>query len=144
MMQTAFRGTRLGTVVCSRVSMVFVTAHSHRDDSRVLLLVRTMGCPGNPSTPPAAGGLDFSSLLGAAGTGGTGTTGGNPWAAPPSTTPAAATPAPAAANPEETYATQLTQMNDMGFTDRAACVRALVACQGNVNAAVERLLGGDV
>lgn len=87
----------------------------------------------------------------------------NPWAAvpPPSSssssssssapnaqqTPAAPTPAPApavVANPEETYASQLTQMNDMGFTDTAACVRALVASQGNVNMAVERMLGGGV
>lgn len=68
--------------------------------------------------------------------------GTNPW---PSTTRAPApTPTPAVANPEETYAAQLTQMNDMGFTDRAACVRALVASQGNVNAAVERMLGGGV
>ncbi|CAN0456952.1 unnamed protein product, partial [Ectocarpus fasciculatus] len=59
--------------------------------------------------------------------------------------PSATTAPPAAvANPEETYAAQLTQMNDMGFTDRAACVRALVASQGNVNMAVERMLGGGV
>lgn len=88
--------------------------------------------------------------------------GANPWGVPPppppssssasSTSVPGATPAPAAtptppaalANPEETYAAQLTQMNDMGFTDRAACIRALVSSQGNVNAAVERMLGGGV
>ncbi|CAM9306645.1 unnamed protein product [Ectocarpus sp. 13 AM-2016] len=109
-------------------------------------------------TPPAAGGLDFSTLLGGAGAA------NNPWAAAPpasssssspssnTTTPSstAATPPPSAslappvANPEDMYAAQLTQMNDMGFTDRAACVRALVASQGNVNMAVERMLGGGV
>lgn len=117
--------------------------------------------------PPAAGGLDFSSLLGV---GGGAAAASNPWAVPPqsasssSSTPASnapaastpsgtgtgtATPSPAPApaavgNPEETYASQLTQMNDMGFTDREACVRALVASQGNVNIAVERILGGGV
>ncbi|CAM9996790.1 unnamed protein product [Ectocarpus sp. 12 AP-2014] len=119
------------------------------------------GAPGaGGRTPPAAGGLDFSTLLGGAGAA------NNPWAAAPpasssssssspssnTTTPSAtaATPTPSAstappvANPEETYAAQLTQMNDMGFTDRAACVRALVASQGNVNMAVERMLGGGV
>lgn len=113
---------------------------------------------------PAAGGLDFSQLLGAGGGFGAGA---NPWGVPPppssssssstnapqsATSAPAATPAPAptptppaaVANPEETYAAQLTQMNDMGFTDRAACIRALVSSQGNVNAAVERMLGGGV
>jgi hypothetical protein len=31
----------------------------------------------------------------------------------------------------------------MGFTDTAANLTALTATQGNVNAAVERLLGGN-
>ena len=102
-----------------------------------------------PASPPA-GGLDFSALLG----GGVGAS--NPWAVPPasssSSTSNAPAPAPATAgsaaapvaNPEETYAAQLSQMNDMGFTDTAACVRALVSSQGNVNMAVERMLGGGV
>lgn len=125
--------------------------------------------PPAAAPPAAAGGLDFSSLLGLGGGAGA----SNPWAVPPpaassssatpsssssSTSPSsstatgtapapapAATPAPApVTNPEETYAAQLTQMNDMGFTDTAACVRALVASQGNVNIAVERMLGGGV
>lgn len=74
--------------------------------------------------PPSVGGLDFSSLLG-----------GAPAMAPPGN-PAAE------ANPEETYASQLTQLNAMGFSDRSANIRALVASRGNVNMAVERLIGG--
>ena len=44
------------------------------------------------------------------------------------------------ANPEEAYASQLQQLQDMGFYDRDANLRALVAAGGNVNVAVERLL----
>ncbi|KAG2241072.1 hypothetical protein Bca52824_090359 [Brassica carinata] len=43
--------------------------------------------------------------------------------------------------PEELYATQLQQLEEMGFFDRAENIRALRATNGNVNAAVERLLG---
>jgi len=44
--------------------------------------------------------------------------------------------------PEEVYATQLSQLNDMGFFDAAENIRALQATGGNVHAAVERLLSG--
>lgn len=75
------------------------------------------GGAGQPST---IGGLDFSALLGGAG----------------------ARPAPtASAAPSVRFAEQLRQLNGMGFTDEAANVRALTATNGNVNAAVERLLG---
>ena len=43
-------------------------------------------------------------------------------------------------DPATTYASQQQQLQDMGFTDVAANLRALVQTQGNVNAAVERLL----
>ncbi|CAA7016609.1 unnamed protein product [Microthlaspi erraticum] len=43
--------------------------------------------------------------------------------------------------PEELYATQLQQLEEMGFFDRAENIRALRATNGNVNAAIERLLG---
>ncbi|OAP08006.1 hypothetical protein AXX17_AT2G12340 [Arabidopsis thaliana] len=43
--------------------------------------------------------------------------------------------------PEERFATQLQQLQEMGFYDRAENIRALLATNGNVNAAVERLLG---
>lgn len=45
------------------------------------------------------------------------------------------------APPEELYATQLTQLREMGFIDTAENIQALVATAGNVKAAVERLLG---
>ncbi|KAL6642759.1 hypothetical protein ACP70R_020940 [Stipagrostis hirtigluma subsp. patula] len=43
--------------------------------------------------------------------------------------------------PEELYATQLTQLQEMGFIDTAENIQALIATAGNVHAAVERLLG---
>ncbi|KAL6965173.1 hypothetical protein U1Q18_036226 [Sarracenia purpurea var. burkii] len=43
--------------------------------------------------------------------------------------------------PEELYATQLSQLQEMGFFDTQENVRALRATSGNVHAAVERLLG---
>jgi ubiquilin len=89
------------------------------------------GAGGNPflprqPAPPASGsstigGLDFSALLGGAG--------GMP-AAPPAPT----------RSPEVQYEMQLQQLEGMGFTDRAANIRALIATNGNVNAAIERLL----
>nr|CAD1844713.1 unnamed protein product [Ananas comosus var. bracteatus] len=43
--------------------------------------------------------------------------------------------------PEELYATQLSQLQEMGFVDTQENIRALTATSGNVHAAVERLLG---
>ncbi|KAL5209777.1 hypothetical protein ABZP36_005400 [Zizania latifolia] len=43
--------------------------------------------------------------------------------------------------PEELYATQLAQLQEMGFFDTQENIRALTATAGNVHAAVERLLG---
>ncbi|KAK1437834.1 hypothetical protein QVD17_03634 [Tagetes erecta] len=43
--------------------------------------------------------------------------------------------------PEQLYATQLSQLQEMGFFDTQENIRALRATQGNVHAAVERLLG---
>ncbi|VAI10250.1 unnamed protein product [Triticum turgidum subsp. durum] len=43
--------------------------------------------------------------------------------------------------PEERYATQLAQLQEMGFFDPQENIRALLATNGNVHAAVERLLG---
>jgi len=62
-------------------------------------------------------GLDFSSLL-------------NPSSRPSMTL-------------EQRFQTQLTALNDMGFTDSDANLRALTASNGNVNRAVERLLSGN-
>lgn len=45
------------------------------------------------------------------------------------------------APPEELYATQLSQLQEMGFFDTRENIQALIATAGNVHAAVERLLG---
>lgn len=83
-----------------------------------------MGMPG--AAPP--GGLDFSSIVGAGRP-----LGGFPGAFPP------AAPAAPAVDPAVQYAAQLQQLQDMGFPDATANLRALVQTRGNVNAAVERL-----
>ena len=80
-----------------------------------------MGMPMGMGMPPAA-------FAGA----------GSPQAQSQSPTPAVH---PALAPPEQRFASQLEQLESMGFTDRASNIRALVATNGNVNAAVERLLG---
>nr|KJB17510.1 hypothetical protein B456_003G002900 [Gossypium raimondii] len=43
--------------------------------------------------------------------------------------------------PEQLYATQLSQLQEMGFIDTRENIQALIASAGNVHAAVERLLG---
>ncbi|XP_076912886.1 ubiquitin domain-containing protein DSK2b-like [Bidens hawaiensis] len=43
--------------------------------------------------------------------------------------------------PDQRYATQLSQLQEMGFFDTQENIRALQATSGNVHAAVERLLG---
>jgi ubiquilin len=43
-------------------------------------------------------------------------------------------------DPGTAYASQLQQLQEMGFYDRDANIRHLLATGGNVNAAVERLL----
>ena len=42
--------------------------------------------------------------------------------------------------PAERFGAQLQQMRDMGFYDETANIRALTATNGNVSAAVERVL----
>ncbi|XP_028059385.1 ubiquitin domain-containing protein DSK2a-like isoform X2 [Camellia sinensis] len=42
---------------------------------------------------------------------------------------------------DELYATQLSQLQEMGFFDTRENIQALIAIAGNVHAAVERLLG---
>jgi ubiquilin len=42
--------------------------------------------------------------------------------------------------PETRFASQLQALNEMGFADSAANIRALMATGGNVNSAVEYLL----
>ncbi|ODM99105.1 Ubiquilin-1 [Orchesella cincta] len=45
--------------------------------------------------------------------------------------------------PEERYSTQLEQLSGMGFVNREANLQALIATFGDINAAVERLLGSN-
>jgi ubiquilin len=87
-----------------------------------------LGAGAGAGRAPGAMGGGLESLL--AGIGGLGAAGmGAGMGAPPP-----------AADPETAYATQLQQLQDMGFFDRETNVRALQATGGNVNAAVERLL----
>lgn len=81
---------------------------------------------------PAGGstinGLDFSSLL-------------NQFqSANVSSSVPAVPPSGPITSPEQRFETQLNTLNDMGFQDREANIRALTACHGNVNRAVERLI----
>ena len=85
------------------------------------------GFGGPPGNGNAMGGLDFSALLG---TGGVGGGAYSPAVAPVNQDP-----------PAVRFAAQLEQLQNMGFTDVEANTRALVATNGNVNVAVERLLG---
>ncbi|KAJ7521042.1 hypothetical protein O6H91_19G036300 [Diphasiastrum complanatum] len=83
------------------------------------------GQTGAPATPGSN--LDLSSLLSMlGGLGGT---------LPVNTPQVNAVP------PEQLYASQLSQLQDMGFFDIQENIRALTATGGNIHAAVERLLG---
>ena len=59
-----------------------------------------------------------------------------------STSGSASTATPPEPTANARYATQLTQLQNMGFSDEAANLEALAQSGGNLNAAVERLLGG--
>ena len=93
-----------------------------------------MGGMGTGTPNPAAGGLDFSALLGGAGGVGAGGTPGVPGI--PAAAPVALVP------PQERFATQLSQLEAMGFVDNARNIRVLTATNGDVNNAIERLLSG--
>lgn len=86
-----------------------------------------------PAAPAVTPGLDFSSLLGGSGIA-TATPSPSVTAAPPPAVPAVPP------NPAERYASQLRQLEQMGFSDQGRNLRALQESGGNVNAAVERLL----
>jgi ubiquilin len=111
----------------------------------------------DPNTMQAILQLQRSGLLPQMGAGGMGGMGGGmgggldpsmfgmfgaPAAATSPTGAPAAAPAAPAFNPEERYANQIRQLEEMGFSDRQANIRALTATQGNVQFAIERLLGG--
>ncbi|CAG8576429.1 2367_t:CDS:2 [Rhizophagus irregularis] len=54
------------------------------------------------------------------------------------------TPAAPQQPPEERFQVQLQQLNEMGFWDAQKNIRALLACGGNVQAAIEYLLSGNL
>ncbi|KAJ7127036.1 hypothetical protein C8R44DRAFT_667949 [Mycena epipterygia] len=101
------------------------------------LLAQLMGGGAQPP-PPAAGAaapnqMDPAALyqlLGGFGAGGAGGAGAAPQP------PADARP------PEERFQVQLQQLQDMGFTNASQNVRALLATAGNVQFAIEYILGG--
>merc|ERR1712079_911831 len=98
-------------------------------------LYQSMGLPSLPPNlvpnPAAAGSTSTSTAPAGATTGSTGSA------------PAAGQPNPEQP-PEERFASQLDQLASMGFVDRQANIQALIATMGDVNAAVERLLGGGL
>jgi len=65
---------------------------------------------------------------------------GFPFQVPPPTT----TPNQQIQDPAQRYGPQLTQMEEMGFPNRDANLTALIRTNGNVNAAIERLLNGSI
>ena len=97
------------------------------------------GAYGGASAGAAAyNGLDFSSLLGGSGVGAR--TPSYPTSTVGSSPPPVSAPPPVTVSPAVRFATQQQQLQDMGFTDVEANLRALTAANGNVNSAVERLL----
>ena len=46
--------------------------------------------------------------------------------------------------PEVRFQQQLEQLNSMGFINREANLQALIATGGDINAAIERLLGSQL
>ena len=105
---------------------------------------------GGVAAPPV-GGLDFSNLLGSssnAGSNGGENRGAAPIANPfmfPFMPPAAGGQQPIGGSasqpaPGQRFRQQLNSLQDMGFTDRSANIRALTSSHGNVNRAVEILL----
>lgn len=76
-----------------------------------------------------------------------GSAGVNPWAAMLGNPPAAAAGTSSGGpyegfRPEILYRDQLAQLNGMGFTDAQANINALIQTGGNIEAAIDRLLGG--
>lgn len=115
------------------------------------------GAPAGQAGNAAAAANPFSALFGGAGAGAPGPNANNPFGLPPISPEAmqqlaqmwgmggpgaAAAPPPPADNrpPEERYADQLRQLNDMGFFDFDSNVTALRRSGGSVQGAVEYLL----
>lgn len=92
--------------------------------------------PATTPVPPSIGSLNFDSLF-------VNEPSLSTAARPPASSPVSAhTPHPPQDPPAVRFASQLQQLQDMGFADGAANLQALTRTNGNVNAAVERLLSG--
>lgn len=110
----------------------FLRQSSSPESLMQVLQLQRAGIPLRNSPTPEANGavgannVDLTSLLSIFGA----------FGGVPSTTPEVNT-----VPPEQLYASQLSQLQEMGFVDIEANIRALSATQGNVHAAVERLLG---
>ncbi|RXW15552.1 hypothetical protein EST38_g10301 [Candolleomyces aberdarensis] len=101
--------------------------------------------PGTGAANPAAANPLFNPALMQQlfGGGGFGAPAANPWAGAFGAGAGAAPAAPADTRPpEERFQVQLQQLQDMGFTNAAQNVRALLATGGNVHAAIEYILSG--
>jgi ubiquilin len=107
--------------------------------------------PANPAANPAAN--PFAALFGGVPQGGQAAAGANPFGISPEALqqmmqmfggPGPAIPASPPDNrpPEERYADQLRQLNDMGFYDFDRNIAALRRSGGSVQGAIEHLLGG--
>lgn len=83
----------------------------------------------NNSSSTDDSGLDFSRLL-------------NQFQSASVSSPSPAPPT-STLPPEQRYASQLSTLSDMGFTDSEANIRALTECNGNLNRAIEKLVSGS-
>ncbi|KAG6889255.1 hypothetical protein C0995_002468 [Termitomyces sp. Mi166 len=111
----------------------------------------TNATPQAPAFNPLMWGLPAAGAAGADGAAGTNAN-ANPWGMNPAMMQqflggyggVGAAPAQPADSrpPEERFQVQLGQLNDMGFTNAAQNIRALLATGGNVHAAVDYMLGG--
>jgi len=111
------------------------TMQAMRQLEPLMTQMRGMGL--GPMPNAASNNLDFSALLGGLSLNGTPGTNSNLSTTQPTTS------APVNSTDFNTlYASQLQQLQDMGFADVPSNIRALQATGGNVNAAVERLLSG--
>jgi ubiquilin len=97
---------------------------------------------GAPGAPGAGGAPDMGALMDAMRRAGLAPPGGmGGMGAPPVPPVAPGAPRAPAADPRETFRAELEQMRNMGFVDEDACIRALQATSGNVQFAINRLLG---
>lgn len=129
-------GAATGAAGANPFGAPWVGGQREPTDEEILQQIRMMRSMGllSPQNNPLLG-----QLGGLGGFGGLGAFGAGAGAAGSPTSP----PAPADTRPpEERFQDQLRQLNDMGFTDAQRNIQALLRSGGNVQGAVEQLLGG--